>query len=640
MRPTRFPDLEWWDLSESAHSRPTLLYAPTPLGLGTAYVESLASYVTRLAEAHVVSVWQLILHILFECRRSRVSRSSVRYVYPANGLGKDSEAVLRSLEAATARRDLGLLTLAALDGTVARRGVFRTTEAWCPDCLENWRATGAPLYSPLLWAIRIVKVCPIHSRPLMDRCQYCQSQFAPLRARAFPGYCSICSRWLGSPRLLLGDGSVDDRHYDLWAAASIGELLAALPQLQHPSLLTALQTNLQRCLRQTDCATKERLAVLAGACPGMFQPWISGRVRPTLGHLCRLAFQLNLPLLQLFQGVPAEWRGPGHLCHESDSQTIQRQSQPRIERSELRRLLMAILIECPAPTVAEIARRLKFRRTQTLVSREPELCKQIALRRRESGVTPSTTKSLYTRSEGHRLEAILRGYLAEENPPSINEIASKLGYKGAFSIRERFPELCIAVSAKRREQILRKRERMRRVLEDARVETPPPSLKQIGRRLGYTTEVVVVQTFPDLCHSYKQWRKGWFQDHRNKLHLSIREWLSAEAGPTVSSVCRRFGISAAYFQMHFPEENANVVRQSAECARKAREAREIVLRDEVFKVVQELLQRNLYPSLPRVKAALGPDTRRSSLLLRHAIDNALSRLGPVVRSRNELGQFA
>jgi hypothetical protein len=107
----------------------------------------------------------------------------------------------------------------------------------------------------------------------------------------------------------------------------------------------------------------------------------------------------------------------------------------------------------------------------------------------------------------------------------------------------------------------------------------------------------------------------------------------------VSSVCRIFGISAAYFQEHFAEENAEVVRRSAECAQKTREARAVALGERVFNVVRELLQRNLYPSLPRVTAELDPEMRRCWPLLRPAIDNALLRLGSVVRPRNDLGQF-
>ena len=323
-----------------------------------------------------------------------------------------------------------------------------------PGARAVWRtgrATGAPVYSPLLWALRVVKVCPVHSSPLRDRCPHCQSQFATLRAKALPGYCSICSQWLGTSDSPVANGSTDDDRYDLWVATSVGELLAVLPRLQSSSLATALRANLQKCLHQSEGATKEHLAALAGAGPCTFQTWISGRVRPTLDHLCRLAYQLKLPLIQLFQGVPAEWRGPDHLGRDIGRLRGRLQSQPRIEPGELRRILTAVLTETPAPSVAEVARRLQFRRTQTLVSREPEFCKQIALRRRQSGLRPSATRQLYPRSERHRVEAILRTYLAEESPPSINEIASKLGYMGNGGIRERFPELCDAIVAKRQQ---------------------------------------------------------------------------------------------------------------------------------------------------------------------------------------------
>ena len=213
-----------------------------------------------------------------------------------------------------------------------------------------------------------------------------------------------------------------------------------------------------------------------------------------------------------------------------------------------------------------------------------------------------------------------------------------MGYKASGGIRERFPELCSAIVAKRKQQVLLKHETMRRALEDARAETPPPSLKEIGRRLGYTAEGTVVGLFRDQCHSYKEWRKG-SEDHRNKIAFLIREWLAAEAQPTVSLVCLNFGFSEAYFLDHFPEENAEVVRRSAECARKTRAACVAALYEKVFATVQDLIQRDLYPSLPRVRAELSPGMRRSWPLLRYAIDNALSRLGSVVRPRNELGQF-
>ena len=129
-----------WELSAPVQARTSLLYALTPCGLGTPYVESLASYVTRLAEAHVVSVWRLILQIRSTSRPEGVPRSSLHYAYPVNGLGKDSEVLLRNLEAATGRSDLQLLTLSALDGCISRSSIFRTSEAWCSACLAHWCA--------------------------------------------------------------------------------------------------------------------------------------------------------------------------------------------------------------------------------------------------------------------------------------------------------------------------------------------------------------------------------------------------------------------------------------------------------------------------------------------------------------------
>ncbi len=309
---------ERWDVTEPNRARPSLLYPLAPRGLGTPYVESLSSYVTRLAEAHVVSVWRLILHVLSPERLSQIPRSSTRYTYPANGLGKGSEMFLRSFQAATGRSDLHLLTLTNLQGTISQPSIFRNEEAWCPNCLEQWRKAGLPVYSPLLWAIRVVSVCPAHATPLVDRCPHCHSQFASLRVSARPGYCSICSQWLGnfdspSPK---NKDSADE--YNLWAASSVGQVLVAMPEFQQIQPHVELIENLQR-LRQSDGATRQALAALAGAAPCAFLGWVSGRTKPTLDHLCRLTYELNLPLVMLFKGVPAHWRGPEHLRQQTDA---------------------------------------------------------------------------------------------------------------------------------------------------------------------------------------------------------------------------------------------------------------------------------------------------------------------------------
>ena len=631
---------ERWDLAEPVRAAPSLLYALTPRGLDTPYVESLSSYVTRLAEVHVVPVWRLILHVRSQVCSDRLSRPSMRYAYPANGLGKNAEILRQSFEAATGGRDLRPLTLSALQGSISKPDIFRTTEAWCPGCLEQWRAEGPPIYSPLLWAVRAVAVCPVHACPLVDRCPHCHSQFTPLRAGARPGYCSICSQWLGTFDLPLPGDSREEHSFHLWSSMGVGQVLAAMPDLQRMEPHVELIRNLQRCLDQSEGATRGYLSRLAGAAGCAFNHWASGQLKPTLDHLCRLSYRLKLPLLALFTGVPAQWRGPARPQAQVDSRSGTCWAQPAIERNELRRILRECLREEPPPSVAEIARRLEFHSDDTLRFREPDLCRQITARRRDSGASVNSARPIFKKSEGYRLENILRDHLAQESPLSLKEIASALGYKAPHAIRERFPDLCREITAKHKLHPSPGKEKMRLALEAARSENPPPSLMQIARRLGFSCEEALLTAYPEMCASHRQWRRAWFDEQRDHLRRSIREWLATHPAPTATSVCLHFGISACYFQSRFPEEKAEVVRRAAERARMDREGRGLLMRNEVFEIVRKLHEEMIFPSLSRVKSALSQDLGGHTPQLRAVIDEAIAHFGPIMRHRSELGQFA
>ena len=64
------------------------------------------------------------------------------------------------------------------------------------------------------------------------------------------------------------------------------------------------------------------------------------------------------------------------------------------------------------------------------------------------------------------------------------------------------------------------------------------------------------------------------------------------------------------------------------------------MRQEIFKIVHDLYEKNLYPSIPRVKSALSEGLPRAWPLLRILIDEAISQFGSVMRQRDELGRFA
>lgn len=123
------------------------------------------------------------------------------------------------------------------------------------------------------------------------------------------------------------------------------------------------------------------------------------------------------------------------------------------------------------------------------------------------------------------------------------------------------------------------------------------------------------------------------------LHPGHRSPRPAEAAPTVRSVCRQFGISPAYFQANFPEDNKELVRRSAERARDARTERGRALQAEVHQIVSDLRKKGIYLSLARVRSDLRPDSTRYSPLIRAAIDKVIAGFAPLMRWRDELGRF-
>lgn len=86
------------------------------------------------------------------------------------------------------------------------------------------------------------------------------------------------------------------------------------------------------------------------------------------------------------------------------------------------------------------------------------------------------------------------------NPaPTLNEVAERLGYK-VFkdckdSLLKYFPELCAAIKSSLEEQQKLARQRLTTFMENAVHEDPPPSLKEVIRRSGYTKSHISM-TFP------------------------------------------------------------------------------------------------------------------------------------------------
>ena len=158
------------------------------------FVESLTGYISRLADAHAVSVGNLVgRELLLVSSKPRrpfgpfVPRDETTKSHgfrgracSANGWGESASRWVGALERATHQTNLRFLTLLPFEDVLSRGGLFRPTRSWCPACYEDWRCAGTIVYEPLLWTIRSATVCLRHGCPLEEVCPYCHETMPPL----------------------------------------------------------------------------------------------------------------------------------------------------------------------------------------------------------------------------------------------------------------------------------------------------------------------------------------------------------------------------------------------------------------------------------------------------------------------------
>src|SRR5712692_6364911 len=309
-----------WDLTPLSIPPRSALYAPSPIGMGTPLVESLTSYITRLAEAHCVFSGILVSKMIaplvpgyspLQKQHSLFADSGGRSNL-LNGTGRPASYAIQALELLTSRADLCYLTCLPLTTILPSRakGLFRLTKAWCSACYEQWRTEGQALYDPLLWTFQVITHCPSHRQRLSTHCPYqdCTRTLPGIGWRARVGYCSYCQRWLGAPsRFGSHDfSSLENKEWlwQQWVTQTVGEVLASLPIHSTPLERNRIQQVIVHALHHLTAGNFSAFTRELGIQLATVHQWHQGKALPELSMLLQLCYRLDLSLDQvLFQEV-------------------------------------------------------------------------------------------------------------------------------------------------------------------------------------------------------------------------------------------------------------------------------------------------------------------------------------------------
>src|SRR5579871_1221798 len=308
-----------WSLQPAAVLAPSRLYRLPPQGLGTSQVESLTSYITRLAAAHTVSVRRLVVQELLPLLgrphlggaiNNSLSAFWQRDSPAVNGLGALARDWTQALERVTQWPALERLTLRPWAAALPTHGLLRRTRAWCAACYAQWRQRGAVLYEPLQWHLGAVTVCAQHRQVLTERCPQagCRRPQPPLDSRAQAGHCAFCGAWLGASEPPAAPTAAD-LDWAVWVAQAVGTLLTAGGAGAAPH-----RTEVGRRLaaRIDEQGGRTHCARVLGLSLSTICQWHQGTHLPQLGSLLRLCAALGTTHVQVLTGhdaAPAPYTG-------------------------------------------------------------------------------------------------------------------------------------------------------------------------------------------------------------------------------------------------------------------------------------------------------------------------------------------
>lgn len=396
--PTLFPRIRIKQVSLEAHSR---LYHLEPVGIDTPLVESLTSYICRLAKAHCFRVSTLIAHELYPHLDmpylfanlegySRVTGFASQRVKNAiesvNGIAISTVRFVSALEHLTKRRNLRNLTLLSWADVLTPRNLLRKFRAWCPDCLKEWHTNGQPVYEPLLWVIEAVKMCPRHQQYLISTCPSCGDKSLLLRAMSRAGYCPSCESWLGRSSVYdsISSKTIDkaELHFQTWAAENVGQILSSVTTIASMPLQDNLGKSMTAIINYTYEGIGQRLAKAIGKSKSTIWGWQHGMNKPSMGEMLTLCYVSGISLLEF---LTAEGRiKSGQFMKQPYSK-----KSIKIIKAPPRKLLNSsavkdALTRCLDPgsqpiSMVEAAGQIGLG-VKTLRKNFPKLCKQISLR--------------------------------------------------------------------------------------------------------------------------------------------------------------------------------------------------------------------------------------------------------------------
>ena len=607
-----------WDLTSPIIPPRTRLVPLEPIGVGTAYIESLTSYTCRLAHVHSITVGKLFNHeigpminkLYLASAHKRTNGNFCKNYFTNrghmfNGVGKCAEDLVLALQALTLRQDLRFLTYLTWTEVLSEIGLLRRTRAWCPLCFGEWLCEGREIYEPLLWRLHEVTVCPLHRRELETGCPKCGRHLRLIESHSRAGHCQRCDAWLGKTgtEMIERRPRTEDFNFRLWSALELGHLIAAGPTLSVEPGRKQIAMAIKVCTERLAAGNAHVFARLSGLPKNRAHFWIRRNTVPLLNSLLKICHKMCISLVDfLTLEDPLTHQGIAGVAIrlEAEKVTIHK-------RRKARAVMREALSENPAPSIQEIARRLGYKSMCSLRKVSPKLYLRLVKRHRNAVGCKSVRQgfrgaSLHTKEQVSRA---LQAALFIDPAITLRQVAIELGYaNGDGALSKRFPELCQALVKRRQESFTKRHQEQERALRQVIRENPPPPLREVETRLGYKNGSSLRKRFPQLGAVILANHKAYRRRQAAELLARLQSVLMEGEPPSLASAARRFDQERNSVRKQFPDVCREIKERHAEFTRSQAARTRGMCEEEIRRLTADLHAEGKHPTMILVKSRM------------------------------------
>jgi hypothetical protein len=386
----KFAEIELEDHSHVILPKRSRLYRLPPVNPLTGSVESLTSYIARLSAAHCLPLWVLVtreIAPLFS-RKSIVDFKNGhcdllgKFGGAVNGNNSTAAEAVKAVEHLTTQNGVREMTMRMAGGNVAATPLLRPTQAWCPQCLQEWSECGQELYYPLVWNLADVQFCAGHQIALVNLCGGCHRTHYPLSRRLRIGRCPHCNSRLGCSQINTQPGpAIRPSPWQLFSATAAAVFIRDLARTPSISGTRAahFRVNLAAIVAQLFGGSKNAFATYVGVHHMSVGDWLVGKQKPSLRALLLFAYRFGIsPSTLLLAPLKENEATLGRPALLGDNVSL-RPPLRRIAANTIEQTLRAALEKptWPPTSLKTICSKGGFHQTQAS-RRFPELAREIS----------------------------------------------------------------------------------------------------------------------------------------------------------------------------------------------------------------------------------------------------------------------